>query len=182
MKCRECGHQVSDQASTCPNCGVDRPSEAAHQAHLAELGRRKRAEEKSQSDTAKGALGCLVLVAILVMWCGIAFDSDSGSTSTSTRTTATRASPSASQLQARLNELGAGDAILRVSADDAIAYVTVADGWYILPCFQRQRVAKGLRAHWRSLGGSNLVVQDIAGTTIATFRILSDDYKITGCD
>jgi hypothetical protein len=32
VKCRECGHEVSDQAETCPHCGIKAPGAAAPQS------------------------------------------------------------------------------------------------------------------------------------------------------
>jgi hypothetical protein len=32
VKCRECGHEVSDQAETCPHCGIKAPGAADRQA------------------------------------------------------------------------------------------------------------------------------------------------------
>lgn len=175
--CRECGQQVSSEAPACPHCGVPDPSEAAAAQAQEDRLQKRRAEEKSVDNTQKGCLGCLgavILVAFAFMMCPA---------DTAVRSTASsRPAPTASQLEARLAGLGAGDAILRVTSEGTLAWVTVADAWYVLPCFQRQRVAKGIRSQWRSLGGSNIVVQDVAGTQIADFRILSDDFDIRGCD
>ena len=34
VPCRECGKEVSDQAQTCPNCGIKTPSKKAHQRKM----------------------------------------------------------------------------------------------------------------------------------------------------
>lgn len=178
--CRECGHQVSEQAENCPGCGVVNPSAAAHHRQLDAERKVRQDKEKAEAATRNGCLGCLGVVLVFAIWIGVA-SSGSDPTPTSARTR-TAPTPTALQLEARLNDIGAGEAILRVSADGTLAYVTVADAWYALPCFQRQRVAKGIRTHWRAIGGTSLIVQDIASTKVADFRITSDDFKITGCD
>ena len=57
-KCRECGRQVSSEASACPRCGVSSPVAPAREKTQAE-----------QSGEKAGALGCLVVAALVFGWC-----------------------------------------------------------------------------------------------------------------
>lgn len=75
------------------------------------------------------------------------------------------------------------EVILRVDhIGSKVAKVVVADGWYYLRCYQRQRFAKRLRGVWRRYGGSNLFLEDKSGTEVAAFQVLSSDFDIRGCD
>lgn len=78
------------------------------------------------------------------------------------------------------------DAVLRVQqvgeTGSTLAYVYVADAWYNLRCFQRQRFAKSMRQMWRQNGGSNIVVKDKTGTTVADFQMFGSDFDVRGCD
>lgn len=56
VKCRECGNQISDEAVSCPHCGV--PNPAAQSTHRA-----KRRVEKRPSDGAGGCLSIGLLIA-----------------------------------------------------------------------------------------------------------------------
>src|SRR5437879_4410082 len=49
-QCRECGREVSSEASHCPHCGVPRPL-----------------EEKKTGPIAKGFLGCLGLIILILV-------------------------------------------------------------------------------------------------------------------
>lgn len=65
---------------------------------------------------------------------------------------------------------------------DGVMKIVVTDGWYHLRCYQRQRFAKSMRTLWRKHGGSNVWLEDKAGTEVADFKIFGSDFDIRGCD
>lgn len=72
--------------------------------------------------------------------------------------------------------------LLDTEAHGSLMYITVSDGWYGLPCYQRQRFAKSMRRLWRKFGGQNVILQDRAETTVAEFQVFGGDFDVRGCD
>ena len=71
---------------------------------------------------------------------------------------------------------------LKTETESTLAWVYIADVWYYIECFQKDRLATNIRTIWRNNGGSNVVLKDGAGKTIADFKILGSGWKIPGCD
>lgn len=86
------------------------------------------------------------------------------------------------QNQMRQNDPEKAVIIKMTYPGEKLAYIYVTDTWYALPCFKRQRFAKGVRRIWRSHGGSNIVVFDRAGTEVADFKMFGSDFDVRGCD
>jgi hypothetical protein len=61
--CRECGHEVSTEAKTCPSCGVADPTGSL----AAAAGQQAKAKKAAEKRNTAGCLGCLGLVFILVV-------------------------------------------------------------------------------------------------------------------
>lgn len=75
------------------------------------------------------------------------------------------------------------DVFLQVdNAGNGIAFLYIADIWYAMPCYKKQRTAKALMNMWKSHGGITLRIFDRAGENVARPKMFSSDFNVRGCD
>lgn len=180
VKCRECGHQVSTEAPTCPQCGTPNPSGAAQDPPSA-----KATPTGSRSGSGCLGNGCLVSALLLLALVIATMISDGGTdySSTSASSIPSSTSTSALLLRNRLREIDPDDSVVvGVSTAESLAWITVSDAWHVSPCFERHRFAQNVRSIWRSMDGNQIVIQDTGRVTVADFKLLNDDFDIRGCD
>lgn len=162
IDCPECGEEVSEKAEACPNCGAPiRPHSGG----------------SLLSGIAK-AVGLGVVVLAAVFYTIGLFD---GSAASSDPPEKGEGAVRVEQFRDALEEVDpSGAFVLDVEAEQDLVWVEVSDVWYELPCYQRERIAENLRDVWREAGGSNVVVEDRAGETLADFQLFGD-VDIEGC-
>ena len=70
----------------------------------------------------------------------------------------------------------------RYNCEDGLLWLSVSNTWYELNCGVRRQTYVVIRDAWRERGGSNVILQDLVGTVVAEFRVLSSRPKILDCD
>lgn len=133
--CRECGKEVSADADTCPNCGVDQPTKSGLMATLT----------KSRSGGrggCGGGCGSLIALVILVGIIGSMFrgeSSDSSSPSGSSRADIRYVHQGTNVRAGRSTET---EVITSLSPGDSVRIGTQSNGWYeVYPGDAAQKLA-----------------------------------------